>query len=124
MTDQQLRRIRAEVGTSPDDDALTDLWDEINDVPETRRWAAVAAQVLGERLADQVAGSVSIGLPGGLSIAQSSSGNVTLLRAQVDRLSAIAGVTVGLTTGGRLQGPSYRGTSRRYLGGGTGWLRP
>jgi hypothetical protein len=100
ISDSALRRVRAEVGSSPSDDALADAWAdaEADGVEEGVRWAAVAAQVLGVRLADQQAGSTSVSIPGAIAVSTSTS-NVAGLAAQVNRLRAIAGVAGGVTGG-------------------------
>jgi hypothetical protein len=48
FTDTDLRRVRAEVGSQPTDDDLADAWDAAGEdgVPEAKRWAAVAYQVV------------------------------------------------------------------------------
>lgn len=111
FTDADLRRVRGEVGTAPSDDDLADLYDAAaaEGVPEAVRWAAVAAHVLGMRLADQLAGSTSLSIPGAISVA-TTAGNPVTLRAQVDRLRAIAGTApaTGYAAGGVLTRPSHR----------------
>jgi hypothetical protein len=100
FTDSDLRRIRAEVGTSPSDDVLADAWAdaETDGVAVDVRWAAVAAQILGTRYADQVAGTVSVAIPGAISVSTSTSATGALY-AQVLRLRAIAGTGGGLSGG-------------------------
>jgi hypothetical protein len=100
ISDTDLRRVRAEVGTSPDDDAVADAWTdaEADGIAEDVRWAAVAAQILGARLADQVAGTTSVAIAGAISVSTSTT-NIPGLTAQVARLRGIAGVGGGVTGG-------------------------
>lgn len=108
MTDTDLRLIRAEVGTSPGDDDLEERWAgaEQDGVDISVRWAAVAAQVIGERLADQQAGSVSVSIPGAISVATSASGQAGL-GSQLARLRSIAHLG-GAPSGGVLSRPTTR----------------
>jgi hypothetical protein len=110
FTDTDLRRVRAEVGSQPSDDDLADAWDAAGEdgVPEAKRWAAVAYQVLAVRYADLVggsstSGSTSVSIPGALSVSSSaaSSTSPAALKQQLDRLRVAAGVQGGLT-GGRV----------------------
>lgn len=109
FTDTALRAIRAEVGSTPSDDDLADAWDAAaaDGVPETRRWAAVAYQVLAVRWADLVGGlsaSTSVTIPGALSVSSTNTSSPAALRAQLDRLRGLAGAggtSAGLT-GGRV----------------------
>jgi hypothetical protein len=108
LTDTDLRMIRAEVGSSPSDDDLYDAWDAAADdgIVVEVRWAAVAAQIIGERLADQQAGSVSVSIPGAIAVS-TSSGGMAGLATQLARLRSIAGLG-GAPNGGRLTRPSSR----------------
>jgi hypothetical protein len=118
LTDTDLRRIRAEVGSQPTDDDLADAWDAAleDGVPEGKLWAAVAYQVLAVRYADLVSGtsssgSTSVSIPGAISVSSSAATSTSppALKAQLDRLKALAGIQGGLT-GGRLL--PTRGRSR------------
>lgn len=109
FTDTDLRKIRSEVGSSPPDDEVADRWGdaETDGIAEDVRWAAVAAQIIGERLADQQAGSVSVTIPGAIAVATSYGSGQSGLVSQLARLRAIAGLTGGLT-GGTLTRASSR----------------
>src|SRR4051794_33371940 len=81
MTDQQIRDVRAEVGSTPSDDALQDLWDALGgSVP------AVALAVLRPRLADALTAAAAGGttIPGVIGV--TAPAQPTLLAAQISRL--------------------------------------
>lgn len=82
MTDQQVRDIRAEVGSSPSDDDLQELWDVLGNVP------AVALAVLRPRMADALTAAAqgSATIPGAITVGAPA--QPTLLAAQIARLEA------------------------------------
>lgn len=78
-TPTQLRAIRDEIGTSPDDSAIEDLWIELQSVP------AVALAVLRPRLADAL-NSRAVTIPGAIGVGAAPSPKY--LDAQIVRLEA------------------------------------
>lgn len=92
MTEQQVRDVRAEVGSTPSDDTLQDLWDQLGNVP------AVALAVLRPRLADAL-DSRSVTIPGVIGVGAAP--NTTLMAAQISRLEGqLAALTGDADTSG------------------------
>lgn len=77
LTDAQIRTIRADVGSSPSDDDLDDLYSEVGST------TAVALAVLRPRYADAL-NDRSISLPGVISVGAPPS--VTAMATQISRL--------------------------------------
>lgn len=87
MTEQEIRDVRAEVGSSPSDDALQDLWDQLGNVP------AVALAVLRPRLADAL-NSRSVTIPGAIAVGAAPS--PTVIERQISRLEAQLAALTGV----------------------------
>jgi hypothetical protein len=80
MTPKNLRDVRAEVGSTPSDDDLQDLWDALaGSIP------AVALAVLRPRLADAL-NARSVTIPGVIGVGAPPA--PTVLAAQISRLEA------------------------------------
>lgn len=100
MTDAQIRAVRAEVGTSPSDDDLQDLWDTLNaSVP------AVALAVLRPRLADALT-SRSVTIPGSIGIGAAPSPKY--LSEQIVRLETLLAAETGEPDASGLAGAPTR----------------
>jgi hypothetical protein len=115
MTDPQIRQVRAEVGSTPSDDALQDLWDAIGaSIP------AVALAVLRPRLADALTAAAqgSVTVPGAVSIGAPA--QPTMLLEQVQRLEATLAAETGAADEGALGGVVVM--SRRTGLRGAPWL--
>lgn len=91
LTDEQLRMIRAEVGSEPSDDDLQDLWDVLGST------TAVALAVLRPRLADARAAALAGGftLSGVLGVVAPSSDTMRQLDMQISRLESQLAVESG-----------------------------
>jgi hypothetical protein len=83
MTEQNLREVRAEVGSSPSDDDLQDLWEAL-----TGSVPAVALAVLRPRLADARAAAADGGftISGALGTTAPAATVLAQLDAQIARL--------------------------------------
>lgn len=92
LTDAQLRTIRDEVGTSPDDDTLDDLYDDLGST------TAVALAVLRPRLADALAAAAQGGFTITGALSATPPAQPTLLQQQVSRLEAQYAAETGDTT--------------------------
>jgi microcystin degradation protein MlrC len=89
MTDADMRKIRYEIGTAPDDNAVADAWDEVGGGV-----VATALAILRPRLADGLASAAAGGatIPGAISVTPPT--QLAMLSAQVSRLEAqLASVT-------------------------------
>ena len=95
MNPTELARVRDEIGSSPDDDAL----DEIH--AETGHWVLTAIRVLKRRRADAAGGgqeASSFSLSGVLSVSLGKV-NVMAIDAQIERLEALWSVESGHPVG-------------------------
>ena len=100
-----LNRIRDEIGNTPDDDAIEELYTELG------HWIPVALRVLKRRRADAAGGgqeASSFTLSGVLSVSLGKA-NLTALDGQIERLEAMWAVENGETpTSGVTFGRIYR----------------
>lgn len=80
LTDDQLRTIRDEVGSSPTENDLQDLWDALGST------TAVALAVLRPRLADALAAAASGSLSIAGAISVGAPAQPTMLLEQIQRL--------------------------------------
>lgn len=96
LTDADLRKIREEVGSSPSDSDLEDLWAELGTVP------AVALAVLRPRLADALTAAAqgSTTIPGVISVGAPA--QPAMLRSQIARLEGLLDVADPGTSAGSL----------------------
>lgn len=84
LSDVNLALIRDEVGDTPDDSTLEELYADLAQVS----WIPTALRVLRRRRAAQAGGEVkNVSLPGGLSIGLA--GNLASLDRQIARLEAM-----------------------------------
>ena len=83
LTDSDLELIRDEIGATPDDDELFDMFDQLG------HWLPVAIRVLKRRRADATtsAGAKSFSLDGVLSVGLSTT-DIRALDGQIARLEA------------------------------------
>lgn len=86
LTEDQITYIRSEIGseTPPTDDDLDDAYARLGTIPE------VIAEVLRGRLADMIADSGSLTIPGAIALGGPSSEAIKALAARVNRAETAA----------------------------------
>lgn len=89
LTETQIRTIRAEVGSTPDDNVLEELFEALDST------TAVALAVLRPRLADAIAAAAKGGatIPGVIGV--TAPAQPTILAAQISRLEGQLAVETG-----------------------------